>query len=284
MKHRETGSVLVFVVVAYAVSWAIWLTGILSIDGLASLEDARFGGFLLAGSFGPTIAALVLAAVTGGRSSIVSLLKRVILVRVNWRVYVVTFFLMPVIGLAFYLALGISAKIALFKIAVTMIGLIPLNAIVVGIILGVGPLGEEMGWRGYLQSHLQRRAGSITVAIIIGLVWAFWHLPVFKFADFRNGLALWQFIVLYPVSTILAAFTMGHLWRWSNGSLFIAMCFHAVLNTTAVNLMRNKWWDFGDLTALQIYLGILAVFALTACATQLLSRTVFRQSEPESSE
>jgi membrane protease YdiL (CAAX protease family) len=284
MKHRETGSVLVFVVVAYAVSWAIWLTGILSIDGLTSLEDARFGGFLLAGSFGPTIAALVLAAVTGGRSSIVSLLKRVILVRVNWRVYVVTFFLMPVIGLAFYLALGISAKIALFKIAVTMIGLIPLNAIVVGIILGVGPLGEEMGWRGYLQSHLQRRAGSITVAIIIGLVWAFWHLPVFKFADFRNGLALWQFIVLYPVSTILAAFTMGHLWRWSNGSLFIAMCFHAVLNTTAVNLMRNKWWDFGDLTALQIYLGILAVFALTACATQLLSRTVFRQSEPESSE
>jgi membrane protease YdiL (CAAX protease family) len=275
---------VVFVVIAYAISWAIWLMGILSIDGLTSLEDKRFAGFLLAGSFGPTIAALVMAGFAAGRPSIVSLLKRLIRVRVNWRVYVVTFFLMPVIGLAFYLVLGISAKIALWKIATTMIALVPLNAIVVGVILGVGPLGEEMGWRGFLQSHLQGRAGSLTVAIIVGLVWAFWHLPVFRFADFRNGLAWSQFIMLYPISTILVAFTMGHLWRWSNGSLFIAICFHAVLNTTAVNLMRRNWWDFGGLTAVQIYLGILAVFALTACATHLLSRTVFRQSEPESSE
>jgi membrane protease YdiL (CAAX protease family) len=272
------------VVIAYAISWAIWLAGILSIDGLTSLADKRFAGFLLAGSFGPTIAALVMAGVSGGRSSIVSLLKRVILVKVNWRVYVVTFFLMPVIGLVFYLVLGISAKIALFKIAVTMIALVPLNAIVVGMILGVGPLGEEMGWRGFLQSHLQGRLSSVTVAILVGLVWAFWHLPVFGFADFRNGLGLPQFILLYPVSTILAAFTMGHLWRWSNGSVFIAMCFHAVLNTTAVNLTRHNWWDFGDLTATQIYLSILAVFAVTACATHLLSRIVFRQSRPESSE
>jgi membrane protease YdiL (CAAX protease family) len=284
MKHREVKSILAFVVIAYAVSWVIWLTGILSIDGLTSLEDERFAGFLLAGSFGPTIAALVMAGFTGGRSSIVSLLKRVILVRVNWRVYVVTFFMMPVIGLLFYLVLGISAKIALWKIATTMIALVPLNAFVGGIILGFGPLGEEMGWRGFLQSHLQGRASSVTVAIIVGLVWAFWHLPAFRFADFRNGLDWSQFVVLYPISTTLIAFTMGHFWRWSNGSLFIAMFFHAVLNTTAVNLTRHNWWDFGDLSALQIYLSILAIFALTACATELLSRTVFRQSEPESSQ
>ncbi len=284
MKHREVRSILAFVVIAYAVSWVIWLTGILSIDGLTSLEDERFAGFLLAGSFGPTIAALVMAGFTGGRSSIVSLLKRVILVRVNWRIYVVTFFMMPVIGLLFYLVLGISAKIALWKIATTMIALVPLNAFVGGIILGFGPLGEEMGWRGFLQSHLQGRASSVTVAIIVGLVWAFWHLPAFRFADFRNGLDWSQFVVLYPISTTLIAFTMGHFWRWSNGSLFIAMFFHAVLNTTAVNLTRHNWWDFGDLSALQIYLSILAIFALTACATELLSRTVFRQSEPESSQ
>jgi CAAX protease family protein len=272
---------VVFVVLAYAISWAIWLTGMLSIDGLTGLEDGRFAGFLLAGSFGPTIAALATAGLTGGRSSIVRLLRGVILVRVNWRVYIVTFFLMPVIGLVFYLVLGISTKIALWKIATTMIALVPLNAIVVGVILGVGPLGEEMGWRGFLQSRMQGRAGPFTTALIVGLVWAFWHLPVFRFADFRNGLNWSQFVVLYPISTILVAFTMGHLWRWSHGSLFIAMCFHGVLNTTAVNLMRNNWWDFGDLAAVQIYLIILAIFALTACATYSLSRMVFRQPERE---
>jgi membrane protease YdiL (CAAX protease family) len=275
---------VVFVVIAYAISWAIWFAGILSIDGLSGLEDARFAGFLLAGSFGPTVAALVVTGLTGGRSSIVRLLKRVILVRVNWRVYVVTFFLMPVIGLLLYLVMGISAKIPLWKIAITMIALAPLNAIGAGIILGVGPLGEEMGWRGFLQSRLQGRAGPFTAAIIVGLVWAFWHAPAFRFADFRNGLDWPQFIVLYPISAILVAFTMGYLWRWSNGSLFIAMCFHGVLNTTAVHLMRPNWWDFGDMTAVQTYLAVLAIFGLTACATRLLSPVVFRESGPAARE
>ncbi len=275
---------MLFVVIAYAISWAIWLTGMLAIDGLTSLEDERFVGFLLAGSFGPTIAALAMAGFTGGRPSIGRLLKGLTRVRMNWRVYVVTFFLMPGIGLLFYLVLGISPKIALWKIATTMVALVPLNAIVVGIILGVGPLGEELGWRGFLQARLQGRAGPVASAIIVGLVWAFWHLPVFRFADFRNGLDLSQFIVLYPLSTILVAFSMGHLWRWSKGSVFVAMCFHAVLNTTAVNLTRDNWWDFGNLTAVQIYLAILAVFALTACGTQVLSRMVFRQPDQASSE
>ena len=283
MEDRGIKSILGFVVIAYAISWAIWLAGIVSIEGLTSLEDERFSGFLLAGSFGPSVAALVIAGFTGGRSSIVSLLKRLILVRVNWRVYVITFFLMPGIGLVFYLVLGISAKIALWKIATTMIALVPVNALLGGVIFGLGPLGEEMGWRGVLQSRLQGRANPVTTAIIVGLVWAFWHLPAFRFADFRNGLELSQFIVLYPISTILIAFIMGHLWRWSNGSLFIAIFFHAVLNTTAVDLTRDNWWNFGDSSAVQIYLVILAIFALTACAAELLARTVFRRSAPESS-
>ena len=280
MKLRGPGFIAAFVVLAYAISWGIWLTGISSLDGLTGLGDERFSGFLLAGSFGPTVAALVVVGVSSGRRSVFILLRRLVLVRVDWRVYAVTFFLMPIIGLAFYLALGISAKIAVWKIAITMIPLVPLNAVAAGIIFGVGPLGEETGWRGYFQSELQDRAGSVTTAVIIGLVWAFWHLPAFRFADFRNGLDLWPFVVLYPISTILLAFIMGHLWRWSRGSLFIAICFHAVLNTTAVNLTRDNWWDFGSLGPVRIYLVILAIFALTACAAELLSRTVFRKHRP----
>jgi membrane protease YdiL (CAAX protease family) len=278
MKNGGRKSILAFVVIAYAISWAIWLTGIRVIDGLTGIEDERFAGFLLAGSFGPTAAALVVAGFTGGRAALVSLLKRLIVVKVNWRVYIATFFLLPAIGLVFYLALGISSKIALWKIAVTMIALVPVNAFLSGIVFGVGPSGEEMGWRGFLQDRLHGRTSSVATAIIVGLVWAFWHFPAFGFADFRNGLSWSQFVVLYPISTILIAFIMGHLWRWSNGSLFMAMSFHAVLNTTAVNLMRDNWWNYGDLTALQIYLVILAIFALTACITELLSRIMFRES------
>ena len=277
MKNGGIKPILAFIVIAYAVSWAIWLTGIALTDGLTGVEDERFAGYLLAGSFGPTAAALLVTGLVGGRAAVVRLLKRLILVRVNWRVYVAAFFLLPVMGLAFYLALGISAKIALWKIAVTMIALVPVNAFMGGIIFGVGPLGEEMGWRGFLQDRLSGRARSSLNAIIVGIVWALWHFPAFRFADFRNGLGWAPFVALYPISTILIAFIMGHLWRWSNGSLFVAIFFHAVLNTTAVNLMRENWWDFGGRTALQIYAIILAIFALTACAAELLSRTVFHK-------
>lgn len=281
MKDRGIVSIAAFVVIAYAISWTIWLAGIASIDGLTGIADERFSPFLIAGSFGPSAAALLIVGLNGGLASIVSLLKRLFLVKVDWRVYVVTFFLMPGIGLAFYLILGISAKISLWKIATTMIALVPVNALLGGVIFGVGPLGEEMGWRGVLQSRLQDRGNSVVTAIIVGLVWAFWHLPAFQFADFRNGLTLSQFVVLYPISMILIAFVMGHLWRWSRGSLFMAIFFHAVLNTMTVDLTRDNWWDFGTFHAVQIYLVILAIFALTACAAEMLARTVFRRSVPE---
>ena len=278
MKNGAIKPILVFVVIAYAISWAIWLTGIVLIDGLTGIEDERFAGYLLAGSFGPTAAALIVTGLTGGRAAVIRLMKLLILVRVNWRVFVVAFFLLPMVGFVFYLVLGISARIALWKIAATMIALVPVNAFLGGIVFGVGPLGEEMGWRGFLQDRLRGRARSAVTAIIVGLVWAFWHFPAFRFADFRNGLSWPQFVMLYPISTILIAFTMAHLWRWSNGSLFIAVFFHAVLNTTAVNLLRDNWWDFGDRSALQIYIVILAIFAGTAGAAELLSRAIFRKS------
>lgn len=276
MADRGLRSLLGFVALAYAISWAVWLIGMNSITGLAAIGDERFSGFLLAGSFGPTMAALVIAALSGGRSSVVDLLRRSIMVRVNWRVYLATFFMLPCVGLIVYLLLGISNRIELWKIATTMIALVPVNAFMGGIVLGFGPLGEEMGWRGVLQPRMQERANRVVTAVVIGLIWTFWHLPAFRFGDFRNGLDLPLFIVLYPVSMILVAFIMGHLWRWSRGSIFIAILFHAVLNTVAMDLTRDNWWDLGDRGAVQIYLGILVVFALTACLTEILGRTVFR--------
>ncbi len=282
MTRDDPRPILAYVVIAYAISWAIWFAGILSIDGMTGIGDERFSPFLLAGSFGPSIAALVVAGVTGGRAAIFGLLRRLILVRVNWRVYAVTFFLMPTIGLVFYIVGGIAPRISIWKIAATMIPLLPINALLGGVVFGVGPLGEELGWRGVLQSRLQGCTNSVATAVVIGLIWALWHLPAFRFADFRNGLDLPQFVVLYPVSTILIAFVMGHLWRWSHGSVFLAIMFHATLNTMAVDLMRENWWDFGGWSPLRIYLVILAVFALTAVAVEVLARTVFRRFLPDS--
>jgi uncharacterized protein len=46
-------------------------------------------------------------------------------------------------------------------------------------LLILGPLSEEIGWRGYALGRLQTRWNALISSLIIGLVWALWHLPLF---------------------------------------------------------------------------------------------------------
>lgn len=43
----------------------------------------------------------------------------------------------------------------------------------------IGAIGEEIGWRGYLQPMLQSRFGLLRAAVIVGLIWGGWHVGVF---------------------------------------------------------------------------------------------------------
>ena len=271
--------IAVFMVISCTGSWAIWLAGILSIPGLSGIGDARFGPFLLLGSFAPTLAAFVASGFSGGRREVVVLLKSYSKLNISWKVYLLTFFLPPTVGIGLTLACGIPPRIEIWKIAVTAIPLMPVNALMAGIVFGAGPLGEEAGWRGFLQARLQGTMNPVSAAILIGLAWAMWHMPLaFSFPDFRNGITLPQFLALYPASTILISYAMGHLWRWSGGSTFIAIFSHAVMNQTASYLLSAKLWDFGALTVLQGYLLVLTAFALMAALCEVLSRTAFKES------
>ena len=282
--NQAAKSIFMFVVLAYAISWAIWFAGFALTGKLETLQDERFGLYLLAGSFGPTIAALLTAGFTGGRSAVIALLKRVVQVKFDWKAHVFLFLALPVIGLLLYLILGVQSKIPVWQIAITLIPLGPINALFGGIIFGQGPLGEEMGWRGILQDklpenlpkNLPKNLNAISSAIIVGLIWTFWHAPLFRFADFRNGLEMPIFIGLYALSLIFAAYAMAQIWRWSNGSLFATIFFHAVLNTTAIKLTDADWWRLNGYSNLQIFLMVLTVFGLTAVGAAICSRTVFR--------
>lgn len=260
-----------FVLLAYGISWAIWQAGISSLN-LRSLTDERFGVYLFLGSFGPTLAAIVVTFLQGGGPAVLTLFKRVIQLNVRWGVYAFVFLAIPTFGILVFMLAGIPSQIPLWQIALTMLPLAPLNALVGGIIFGNGPLGEEMGWRGILQETLGRSWKPLLTALFIGLAWSLWHAPLFRFADFRSGLDLPLFVPLYTLSLTLAAFTMGRLWDWSNGSLFVAIFFHAMVNVTAAKLTDAEWWNFDQFSRLQVYLLVLATFALTAALAEVLNR------------
>jgi uncharacterized protein len=55
-----------------------------------------------------------------------------------------------------------------------------LSIFIFGQILVVGgPLGEEFGWRGYALPALEHKTGWRWASLIVGGIWALWHLPLF---------------------------------------------------------------------------------------------------------
>jgi membrane protease YdiL (CAAX protease family) len=74
-------------------------------------------------------------------------------------------------------------------------------------------LGEELGWRGFLGPILHERFGFTAGALLTGLIWASWHVPLIIFSDYNNGTPAWFafgcFLVLVlNLSVIMAWFRL----------------------------------------------------------------------------
>jgi membrane protease YdiL (CAAX protease family) len=106
------------------------------------------------------------------------------------------------------------------------------SAYVHGAVVGGGLLGpglmEEIGWRGFALPHLQRRYSALTSSLIIGVVWAFWHLPNFVIPSDRPP--WWYPAVFVPLIMALSA-----LFTWvfnsTGGSLFAVVVLHGAIYT-----------------------------------------------------
>lgn len=74
----------------------------------------------------------------------------------------------------------------------------------------LGPLGEELGWRGFVLNELQKRFNPLKSAIIVGVIWGFWHTPLWLMSGY-SGLQLVQYIICFlgaivAISIIITAF------------------------------------------------------------------------------
>jgi membrane protease YdiL (CAAX protease family) len=91
--------------------------------------------------------------------------------------------------------------------------------------------GEEIGWRGYALPHLSSRIGIPFASLVIGIVWAAWHLPFFFIAGAdKSG----QSFPLYLLGTTALSVTMAWLYWRTNGSLLLTMLMHAAVNNTNI--------------------------------------------------
>ncbi|MFZ6029003.1 MAG: CPBP family intramembrane glutamic endopeptidase [Chloroflexota bacterium] len=264
-----------YAILAYAITWLIQLPELLAMRGSYQFTE-RYLLLLNLSSYGPSLAAIAVTAVLEGRDGVKALLKHLLQWRVSWRVYLMALFTFPAILFLGYQALGIQPGPGenMPELFLTLVILAPLNALVGSILLDVGPLGEELGWRGFMLPRLLERYGDFSSSVVLGLVWAFWHLPVFLFVEWRGDLPIAIAVGIYPFSTIAIAYAMTKLHHWSRGSVLIAILFHGIVNYAAGYVQETHLWQIGHFSPLALDLIITGLFVVTAFAFWLLSKAV----------
>ena len=110
--------------------------------------------------------------------------------------------------------------------AVSHIGLFVVNFLLVFVV--GGPLGEELGWRGFALPALQEQLGWRAASLGLGAVWGVWHLPLFFIAESAqsNG-SMAAFFVLIVATSVFYTW----LYNRSNGSILPALTLHTASNS-----------------------------------------------------
>jgi membrane protease YdiL (CAAX protease family) len=178
------------------------------------------------GSFGPALAALVLAWRAGGGASVRALLAPMVRVRVGWPNAALAL-LGPFVLVGAAVALSVAFGQPLGPVQMPD----PLETVVLALAIFVigGPLGEEIGWRGHALPQLLRTHSPALASLLVAAMWAVWHLPLFWMPGAaQEGSSIPGFVAL------LSAFSVLTTWLWlrGGGSLALAMAFHWSINVS----------------------------------------------------
>ncbi len=84
--------------------------------------------------------------------------------------------------------------------------------------------GEEVGWRGFLLPRLQDKRSVLTAPLIVGVIWAGWHLPFFAFSPGMTATGPGA-VLGWGLSILSGSFLMAWLFNASRGSVLTVACF-----------------------------------------------------------
>jgi uncharacterized protein len=207
-----------YFVLTFALSIPFWIAGALTnFQLLPGIPLSAFGLLCMVG------AASILVYRESGLAGVTELLKRSFdFKRVKAKIwYVPTILLMPAIMALSYVALllmGVPLPAPQFSF-VTTLALFAL--------FFISAVGEELGWSGYALDPLQARFGALGGALILGAVWAAWHIiPLLSVQRSLEWIAWWA------LGTLSIRVIMTWLYNNTGQSVFIAVLFHALVNLT----------------------------------------------------
>jgi membrane protease YdiL (CAAX protease family) len=264
-------SVWLFYLLAFGWTWLFWVPLGLHEQAIVTLPDGvyRFLSGPNPGAWGPLLAALLLTYLNDGWSGIKELVRRGTRVRFGAFWYIVVLLLFPIVmGGGQWLAKLFGETIPPSPAFADPVS-IPISFVWI-FFLG-GPLQEEFGWRGYATERLQAKYNALVTSIIIGVLWAAWHLPLFlspRQEAYYNR-PIWGIFVADVLITVLLTWVFNN----TRKSIFATMLFHASWNWSNY-LFTTLFTDLGGL----FFFGLMIVIVMIIVAV-FGAKTLVRQSQ-----
>lgn len=232
---RVAGVPWLFFGVTYAITWGFW--------GAAIALGVRFdsvAGFalLLLGLTGPGVAGVGFVYAAGdarGRADFWDRLTQVRRIGGRWLLVV---FSLPVgvtlVAVAVDVLLGGPG--ATLGDGVRSVAASPLSVLPTLFFATLPPLLEELGWRGYALDRLQSSWSALDASLILGVVWAVWHLPLFFVAGSFQAESVgfgttgfWLFVVGIVALSVVFTWVYNHTSR----SILAIVLFHGWVNVVS---------------------------------------------------
>jgi membrane protease YdiL (CAAX protease family) len=218
-----------FFLLCLIISWAIWVP-----QALARLSDPQtpFAGgspWNLLAVWAPGLSAILVSRVMAGKAGPGALFRPVRRQRIGigWYLFVLLY---P--AAVWLLARAVDALLGRsFEFTIPLLTYFSAEQsymVVVALVCAFpNTLGEELGWRGFALPRLQARHNALVSSLILGLFWAFWHIPMW-IAGGMMGQDLLRSGV--TIATVAIIFT----WVYNNtgGSLLLAWLFHTSITIT----------------------------------------------------
>lgn len=265
IRHKLTA----YFIFAFVWSWGWWAGLLLTTPSDAILTGnlpPSFIFFALLGGFGPSLSGIVVSLLANGWSEVRITLSGFKKGRFSFLWYAASILTVPLLVAVQTALQAATGRIVSFEASgmMLMLGFIwPLFS----------SFGEEIGWRGFALPKMQKRYGTLSASLILGLVWGLWHLPSDYIAYSSYGWLFIPMFMLIGLVTLTAhSVIMTFIYNKTNGSLVMMIIYHFTI--TMAGILSPAFSYSGQADDIAKTAVSVAVLCVAAVLVLLFSKTM----------